>query len=99
MIVGSCRIELFLAGARSLKDKRQVVKSLTNKIAHRFNVSVSEIDHHELRQRGVIGVAHVGRTRGDVERLLNHVARYAENVSGEEVVRCVINYHDPEKDL
>jgi len=99
MIVGSCRIELFLAGSRSLKDKRQVVKSLTNKISHRFNVSVSEIDHHELHQRGVIGVAHVGRTRSEVERLLNHVARYAENVSREEVVRCVINFHDPEKDL
>ena len=99
MIVGSCRIELFIAGARSLKDKRRIVKSLMNKIAHRFNVSASEIDHHELHQRGVIGIAHVGRTRGDVERLLNRVARYAENASGEEVLRCVINYHDPEKDL
>ncbi len=99
MIVGSCRIELYIAGASSFKDKRQVVKSLTDKISHRFNVSVSEVDHHDLHQQAVIGVAHVGRTRGEVERLLNSVVRYAENASGEEIVRYAIDSHDPENDI
>jgi uncharacterized protein YlxP (DUF503 family) len=99
VIVGTCRIELFIAGSQSLKDKRQVVKSLTHKIAHRFNVSVSEIDHHDLRQRGTIAVANVGPSRHEVERLLNRVAGYAQSASGEDIVRCVMFYFDPEKDI
>jgi len=99
MIVGTCRIELYLAGSQSLKDKRRVIKSLTDKIAHRFNVSVAEVDDHELRQRGTIGVAHLGCTQTDVEKLLNRVVSYAQSTTGEDVVRCVVSYFDPEKDV
>ena len=68
MFVGVSRIELHVSGARSLKDKRQVMKSLAHKIGHRFNVSVSEIDHHELWQRGTLAVAHVANNQREVEK-------------------------------
>ena len=99
MIVGTCRIEIFLASSQSLKDKRRVVKSVTDRTAHRFNVSVSEIDDHELRKRATIGVAHVGRTQGDVAKILNRVAAYVQSTTGEDVVRCDISYFDPDKDI
>ncbi len=51
MIVG-CKIELFLPQSRSLKAKRQVLKSLKDRIRNRFNVSIAEVDHQDLGQRG-----------------------------------------------
>ena len=98
MIVGFCKIELHIPQARSLKDKRQVVKSLAHKISHRFNVSVSEIDDHDLWQRGTIGVAHVANNHTAVAKLLQSVAAFAEGISGGEVIRSTCSYYNPEKD-
>ena len=60
MTVGTLRVEFLVAGASSLKDKRRVVKGLKDRIRHRFNVSVAEVDFQELWQRSAIGVAAVG---------------------------------------
>lgn len=99
MIVGTCRIELHVAASTSLKEKRRVIKSLCGKIGHRFNVSVSEIDYHDLRQRGAIAVAHVGPTRTDTEKVLNSVVLFAQSAGGDDVVRCVTSYFNPETDF
>ena len=75
-----------------------MIKSLVHKVAHRFNVSVSEIDNHDRRQRGTIAVAHVSNTRQDVEKLLRTVGLYAESVSGGEIISSIYDYHDPDAD-
>lgn len=98
MIVGVVRIELHIPQARSLKDKRQVIKSLAQRISHRFNVSVSEINNHELWQRGDIAVAHVANRQRDAEKLLKTVAEFAEDVSGGEIIRTSWGFYNPEKD-
>ena len=97
-MVGVCRIELFIPGSQSLKDKRQVVKRLTSKISHRFNVSVSEVDHHDLWQRGTIAVAHVSNTQADVERLFRRLGAFAEGISDGEIIRVEYKYYDPDRD-
>jgi hypothetical protein len=51
MTVGVVVWELHIAGCQSLKDKRQVVKSLKDRLHHRFNVSGAETGHHDLHQR------------------------------------------------
>ena len=99
MFVGVSRIELHVSGARSLKDKRQVMKSLAHKIGHRFNVSVSEVDHHELWQRGTLAVAHVSNNQHEVEKVLQKITAYAEANTVAEVVRCTYSFFDPEKDF
>ena len=58
--VGVLTLELRLDDAHSLKDKRQIVKSLKDRLRGRFNVSVSEIDYQDLWQRGLVAVATVG---------------------------------------
>ena len=62
-------LEIHVPHARSLKDKRAVVRSVKDRL-RRFNVSVAEIDHQSLRQRCRLGIAAVGGSRVDVERLL-----------------------------
>jgi uncharacterized protein YlxP (DUF503 family) len=73
--VGTLRIEFLVAGASSLKEKRRVVKSLKDRIRHRFNVSVAEVDFHELWQRSAIGVAAVGADGPFVHEVLDKVRR------------------------
>ncbi len=79
MIVGILWIDVRVGSSNSLKDKRSVIKSLTARIRHSFNVSISEIGCQDLWQRSELGVAFLttevriaqivlGRIVGVVER-------------------------------
>ncbi|SVC35156.1 uncharacterized protein METZ01_LOCUS288010 [marine metagenome] len=57
MHVGTCKIKLFLPMNLNLKGKRRIVKSLSEQIRSRFNVSVSEIENNELWKIATIGIA------------------------------------------
>jgi uncharacterized protein len=59
MIVGSLRVRLLLRQSRSLKDKRQVVQSIKDRLRNGFNVSVAEVEAQDHRQLAVLGVAMV----------------------------------------
>ena len=59
MIVGLLTLDLHIPEANSLKSKRMVIKSLTDRIKNKFNVSVAEVDANNLWQRSVIGIAYV----------------------------------------
>ncbi len=59
MLAALCRFDLRIPGCTSLKQKRHVVKTLTASLRQKFNVSVAEVDHHDLWQRTTIGVASV----------------------------------------
>ncbi len=76
-VVGLLSIEIHVPGARSLKDKRTVVRSAKDRL-RRLNVSVAEIDHQSLRQRCRLGVAAVGATQTGVERSLEAVVEEIE---------------------
>jgi uncharacterized protein len=57
MIVGTLRARLLIREARTLKDKRQVVKSIKDKLSNSFNVSVAEVDALENPRVAVLGFA------------------------------------------
>ena len=78
MVLGICTIELYLADNHSLKGKRQIIKSFTGKIQHRFNVSVAEIDHLDVWQRATIGVAMISTEHAHVNRELSKVINFIE---------------------
>ncbi len=56
MNVGLCRVTLRLPENGSLKDKRQVVRSLTTRLRNKFNVSVAEVDDNDRWQTATIGI-------------------------------------------
>ena len=56
MVVGLLALEIHLPDAHSLKDKRQVVRKLKERLRARFNVAVAELDHQDLWQRATVGV-------------------------------------------
>jgi len=63
MPVATLTLELTIEHAQSVKDRRQVVRSLKDKLRHGFNVSVSELDDAALWNRATIGVAAISGSR------------------------------------
>jgi len=85
MTVGVYTFEIHLPAARSLKDKRQVVRRLKDRLRSRHNVAVSEMEEHaHLWQRAAIAVVSIASRREVLERLFDAVHREAESqVPGE----------------
>lgn len=75
MIVGTLRVRLLLRESRSLKDKRQVVKSIKDRLHNGFNVSVAEVDALDNRQLAVLGVAMVSNEAQHVKTALGQIVQ------------------------
>jgi uncharacterized protein len=86
VFVGIVRIELHLPAARSLKDKRQIVQGLKERIRARVHAAVAEVDHLELWQRAALGVAVVSGESHQVEELLQSVRRLVDATHGAELL-------------
>lgn len=78
MTVGTCRVELRLAGNSSLKGKRRVIKSLKDRIRARFNVSVAEVDRLDEWQRATLAIACVSNNARLVDETLAKVVNLIE---------------------
>lgn len=77
LAVGLLTVELHISGARSLKDKRRVIASVKDRL-RKLNVSIAELDHHDLRQRAKLGVVAIATHRDVVDRSLNAVLTEVE---------------------
>lgn len=70
MIVGYCKVAVTLHGVRSLKGKRKTILSLKDKVKDRFNVSIAEVDHHDMHQSAVIGLGVVAADQAHADSQL-----------------------------
>lgn len=82
MAVGLLTLELHLAEAQSLKDKRQVLRSLKERLRANFNVAVAELDFEETWQRSVVGVVTLSNEEQHVEEALQKVLAEADRILG-----------------
>ncbi len=73
MEVGILQFSVRLRGSHSLKEKRHVLKSIKDKLRARFNVSVAEVDDHDLWQKGTIGVVTCSNDAAHVRSLLDQI--------------------------
>ena len=80
MIVGTLRVKFFLPDNRSLKGKRKIVKSMVDKVRHRFNVSIAEIGSNDNWQRIELGISFVGNDRRYIDSSLTRVLSYLESL-------------------
>jgi uncharacterized protein YlxP (DUF503 family) len=96
MLVALERFDLRIPGCGSLKEKRHVVKSLTAALRHTFNVSVAEVDHHDLWQRTAIAVAATGAENFHVRKVMHEVERFVERWTEVEVIDAELSVHAPE---
>jgi uncharacterized protein YlxP (DUF503 family) len=79
MVIGVCTLELNIPMASSLKNKRQVVKSVISKLRNEFNVSVAEVDKLDSWQTAVIAAVTVSSDRDYAHTLMTRVALWVDN--------------------
>jgi uncharacterized protein YlxP (DUF503 family) len=75
VVIALERFDLRIPHARSLKQKRHVVKSLTAALRQAFPVSIAEVDHHDLWQRATIAVAVVGADQHHLRKVMQAVEK------------------------
>jgi uncharacterized protein len=96
MLVALERFDLRIPGCGSLKEKRHVVKTLSNAIRSKFNVSVAEVDHHELWQRTALAVAVAAGEGYHAKRVLHEVERLVEGWNEVDLIAADVSLHYPE---
>lgn len=97
MFVGLARFEIHIPESSSLKDKRSIIKSMIKRTEKRLNVSISEVEYHDLWQRSAIGAAVVGESEATVKRGLDLIGAELERDYGAEITsveKKVISFDD-----
>jgi uncharacterized protein len=94
MPIGLLTLEIHIADAQSLKDKRQVLRSLKDRLRAHFNVAVAELAHQELWQRARVGVVTISSDGKHLEESMQAVVAESERVLGRDLVSQEIEYFE-----
>ena len=86
MVVGAARVELRVHGSQSLKQKRGVVRSITQRVRNRFNLSVAEVGGQDTWQIAVIGMATAANEAETARRRLEKAVDFIEDLHLAEVI-------------
>jgi uncharacterized protein YlxP (DUF503 family) len=74
-------LEISIEGAQSLKDKRQVVRSLKDRLRSKFNVGVAELEQSEIWNRATVGVVSISNSRDYLAGQMANVEREAGRIT------------------
>jgi uncharacterized protein YlxP (DUF503 family) len=86
MVVGTMIIELHLHDNRSLKGKRKIVRSMIDKVKHKFNVAIAEIGSNDKWQKIELGISTVGNDRRHIDSSLTNVLAFLDSLYLAEIV-------------
>jgi len=82
----SAKLTFHIPHAASLKDKRQVCRSLIDKTRQKFNASVAEVATQEIHQTLTVGVAVISGEAAHAQRSLNEIIRFMEEHADAELM-------------
>ena len=85
MYVNSSKLTFYIPQSASLKDKRQVRRSLVDKTRQRFNAAVAEVGTQDVHQTLTIGVAVVSGDAAHAQNMMDEIVRYMEGNAGAEL--------------
>jgi uncharacterized protein len=94
MQIGLLTLEIHISEAQSLKDKRQVLRSLKDRLRAHFNVAVAELEHQELWQRSKVGVVSISSDSKHLEESFVAIAAESERLLGRDLVSQEIDYFE-----
>ena len=86
MPIGLLTLEIYIPEAHSLKDKRQVLRSLKDRLRGKFNVAVAELDGQDSWQRSVVGVVSLSNNNTHLEQSLRNVLEDSERLLGRDLI-------------
>ncbi len=93
MRVAICILELYIPGKTSLKGKRQVTKSLIQRLRNSFNVSVSEVGSQDLWQRTELGLAVVSFNGAGADSIMEKIFNFVEKENEVEIISSRIEIY------
>lgn len=85
MVVGVCRLDLYLHGNGSLKGKRHVLRHIIDRTKNKFNVAIAEVGDNDLWQSAKLGFCVVGNEGGHVNSMVDKINQFIENLNIAEV--------------
>jgi len=86
MHIVAAKLTFYIPHAATLKDKRQVCRSLVDRTRHRFNAAIAEVDTQDMHRTLTIGVAVVSGEAGHAQRMLEEILRYMEDNADAELI-------------
>jgi len=86
MVVGVAKLILRLPGNQSLKGKRKVIKSISERLRQRFNLAVAETDVQDVWQTGELGIVAVGNQTSYIDSKLDKAINFVEDMQIAEIV-------------
>lgn len=92
LIIGLMTVDLFLPSSGSLKEKRMVIKAIKDKIRHKFNVSIAEVDFLDKWQRARLAVVQVGNSYSFIEKNMTAIFNLIEANGICEIVEHNLEY-------
>ena len=91
MFVKIISLTLFIHDALTLKDKRQIVKSILEKTHQKFNAATAEVGYQDQWQRSQLGIALVGNSPSHLDSVRQELLGMIEGQYPVEVTECVVN--------
>ncbi|RLA86149.1 MAG: DUF503 domain-containing protein [Deltaproteobacteria bacterium] len=92
MVVGVCHLDVLIEGVGSLKGKRQVMRSLMDRVKKRFNVSISEVGNQDSWQRAQLGISVVGPDQELIDSVLSKLLSFIEETNLVQVLRSNVEF-------
>ena len=92
MNVALCIIQIHLPAVGSLKEKRQTLRSLKDRLREHYNVSVAEIDHQDLWQRATLGIVGIAAARVPLEQTFSSIQSEVERKVPGEILSCDLEF-------
>lgn len=92
MIVGICKIALYLPACQSLKDKRSILRKIKDRFFSQFKILLSEVGDLDLWQRSSLGFAVVGNNKNLIQGIIEKAINFIESKDGAEVIDRAVEF-------
>ena len=94
MPIAQLTLELRIENAQSLKDRRQVVRSLKDKLRVHYNISIAEMEQDGAWQRATIGAVAISSSRDYLDGLMRSIEREAQKIANDHGAELVDSFYD-----
>jgi len=91
MNIGTCVVHLYLPNVNSLKQKRQIVKSIKEKTRNKFNVSIAEIDNYNLWRKVTLGMVCISNENSHAHSILSQAINFLSSLPDVEILSTEIS--------
>lgn len=78
MLVNTIVVKLYAPWVHSLKEKRMIIKSLSNRLSNKFNISIAEIDNQDIHHIITIGIAFISANMAQSDSIYEHISAFIE---------------------